>query len=52
MSSSPGGPMTELEAGAAQVHELYQAYLTAGFSEQQAMRLVVAIVTAGMRGGG
>jgi hypothetical protein len=44
-------PLTELAAAAAQQHELYTAYVEAGFTEPQAMQLLIAIVTAGVGGG-
>lgn len=49
MSDAPQDPITDLAAGAAQVHELYLAYVNAGFTEMQALHLVVAILTAGFR---
>lgn len=39
--------MTELAQAAAQLHELFTAYLEAGFTEQQALYLVGKISTAG-----
>jgi hypothetical protein len=47
---TPESPITELAAGAAQVHELYTAYVDAGFTESQALRLVISILTAGAGG--
>ncbi|MEU0818941.1 hypothetical protein [Streptomyces mirabilis] len=44
-------PLTELAALAVQNHELYTAYVAAGFTEPQAMQLLIAIVTAGIGGG-
>lgn len=44
-------PITELAALAAQHHELYQAWTAAGFTEQQALELLKALVTAGVTGG-
>jgi hypothetical protein len=45
----PQDPMTDLAASATQLHELYQAYVDAGFNEQQAMRLVCEILRNGMQ---
>lgn len=51
MPDSPQDPITDLAAGAAQLHELYVSYLNAGFTEHQALRLIIGILTAGMTGG-
>jgi hypothetical protein len=37
MPEDPFGPLQE---GAVQLHELFRSYVDAGFSEEQAMRLV------------
>lgn len=50
MSDTPQDPITDLAAGAAQLHELYESYVLAGFTEPQAMQMVIAILTAGLRG--
>jgi hypothetical protein len=47
----PQSPITELAAGAAQLHELFTAQVQAGFTETQAMQIILAIVTAGIGGG-
>lgn len=39
----PDSPMTALAEGAAQIHEMYAAYMDAGFPEQRAFELVTAI---------
>ena len=44
-------PLTELAAAAAQLHELYTAYLQAGFSEAQAFELVRSMAAAGIKQG-
>ncbi|MCX5144632.1 hypothetical protein [Streptomyces sp. NBC_00338] len=46
----PSDPMTVLAAAAAQVHELYQSYVDAGFTEQQALELTKAVLIAGVGG--
>lgn len=38
--------ITELAAGAAQLHEVYLAYINAGFTEMQAFELTKAILVA------
>jgi hypothetical protein len=40
----PVDPLTELAKAAAQLHELFRAYVDAGFSEQQALYLVGKIM--------
>ncbi|MEV0608109.1 hypothetical protein AB0I61_17260 [Polymorphospora rubra] len=47
-SAGPVSPITEMAAGAAATHELYLAYVEAGFTAQQAMQLMCAIVSAGI----
>lgn len=42
--SMPSDPITDLAAGAVQIHELYESFVTAGFSEAQAMQLVCTII--------
>lgn len=51
MSNSPQDPLTELAAGAVQLHELFLAQVEAGFTEPQAMQIVIAVLTAGVGGG-
>ena len=46
MSEQPPEPMTQLAEGAAQLHELLTAYVTAGFTRSEAMEIVIAIITA------
>lgn len=48
----PSSPITELAAGAAQTHELFLAYVGAGFSEAQAMQLVCTMLSASCRPAG
>lgn len=45
----PESALTELAAAAAQLHELYTSYLDAGFTAEQALQLVIAIMTAGIK---
>lgn len=48
----PLDPVTELAAGAAQLHELYEEYVRAGFTAAQAMQIVCTILRATLAGGG
>lgn len=41
----PVDPVTDLAATAAQLHEAYEEFLAAGFSEAQAMQMVCAMLT-------
>lgn len=47
----PADPVTELAAGAAQLHELYEEYLRAGFTAAQAMQIVCTVLRATLVGG-
>lgn len=47
----PEDPITQLAAAAVQLHELYNSYIAAGFTDQQAFDLVKAILTASVGGG-
>lgn len=40
----PDSPMTALAEGAAQIHEMYAAYMDAGFPEERAFDLVRTIM--------
>jgi hypothetical protein len=46
----PHDPLTNLAAAAAQLHEAYEAFIDAGFTESQAMQMVCAIVAASQGG--
>lgn len=46
----PDDPLTVLMEGAAQTHELFRAYVDAGFTEQQALYLVGQMMRAAMGG--
>lgn len=50
MPETPQDPLTELAAGAVQLHELFLAQVEAGFTEQQAMQIVIAVLTVGVGG--
>jgi hypothetical protein len=47
----PADPISDLAAGAAQLHEAYESFIAAGFTEQQAMQMVCAILINGQDGG-
>lgn len=49
MSVHPNDPITALAAAAASTHEMFRAYLEAGFSESQALYLTAACITASIR---
>ncbi|WP_432010159.1 hypothetical protein [Streptomyces cucumeris] len=40
--------MTELAALAHQHHEMYTAYVDAGFAPDQALRILISVITAGL----
>lgn len=44
----PSDPMTQLGTNAAQIHELYLAFVGAGFTDGQSITLVSAILSAGI----
>ena len=54
MHRSPGGaswnalaedPISPLVAGAASMHEIFLAYIAAGFTRDEALRIVIAFLT-------
>jgi hypothetical protein len=49
---TPADPITDLALGAAATHELFLSYLAAGFSEEQAIRLIAAMAAEYRRNGG
>jgi len=46
MAELPTDPITELAATAIQMHELYESYLQAGFTTDQAFAVVLTIIGA------
>jgi hypothetical protein len=46
----PEDPITELATAAVSLHELFSAYVGAGFNENQALYLVGQLVAAAGRG--
>lgn len=47
--TEPLDPMTQLQQAATQVHELFLAYVAAGFTEPQALQLVCSTIAAYVR---
>ena len=47
LASARREPSAELKALAANLHEVFRAYVDAGFTEPQAMQLVIAMATHG-----
>lgn len=41
---SPADPMSSMEEGAVQLHELYSSYRSAGFDRDQAMELISKVL--------
>ncbi len=39
-------PISMLDAAAISTHELFRSYVSAGFTEQQALQLIVGMLTA------
>jgi hypothetical protein len=48
-AGEPADPMTSLAEGAIQTHELFMAYVNAGFTRSEALRIVIGIVAAHVR---
>jgi hypothetical protein len=45
----PRDPFSKLAESAAELHEMFRACTEAGFTSEQALRIVIAIVTARIR---
>jgi len=43
-------PFTSFEEGAAQLHEMLVSYVKAGFTREEGMRMIIAILTAAIGG--
>lgn len=43
--TTPQDPMTILATGAAAQHEIFMAYVTAGFTRQEALSIIIAMIT-------
>jgi hypothetical protein len=48
--NTPGDPMTQLAAGVAQQHEMFTAYVEAGFTRPEALKIMIAIIVAHVTG--
>jgi hypothetical protein len=48
MADTPEEPMTMLSQGSATLHELFLSYQEAGFTEDQAMRLIISVLHRAM----
>lgn len=46
----PADPITELAELAAQLHEMFMAFQAAGFTENQALEVVIALAVHGIGG--
>lgn len=44
---NPNIPITEMQAVAVQMHEMFTAYVDAGFTEEQAMRILLRFIANG-----
>ncbi len=47
----PDSPMSALAQGAAATHEMFRAYVDAGFTEAQALEITIAILVQSLGGG-
>lgn len=47
--SQPGDPLTVLAGGMAQMHEMYQSMIDAGFHRDEAMELLKELMRTGMQ---
>jgi hypothetical protein len=45
-AGGPADPFSALAEGAAQLHELFMAYVNAEFTRGEALQIVIAMVTA------
>lgn len=48
MSDADDDPFTPMAAAASQMHEMFLAYVEAGFTRDEALRLIIGIITAGI----
>jgi hypothetical protein len=49
--SLPPDPISVLAAAASQLHELFRAYVASGFTEAQALQIVISVLTVSLGGG-
>lgn len=50
--SEPTDPMSDVEQGAVATHTMFEAYLAAGFTRDEALHLVTAVTVEGIRQAG
>lgn len=48
-ANAPADPIGALAEAAAGLHEMFTAYVDAGFSRGEALQIVIAVVTANIR---
>jgi hypothetical protein len=48
----PGDPLSALAAAAAQMHELFLAWVGAGFTRAEALQMIIAVLTKAQPPGG
>lgn len=49
MSNQDGGFITPMGEGTSSTHELYLSYVEAGFTQDQAMQIILVITAEGVR---
>lgn len=49
--SVPEDPITQLQAGVAQQHEMFMAYVEAGFTRNEALRILISVIISMMTSG-
>lgn len=49
MPNAPEDPMTALSASSTEIHEMFQSYVMVGFTETQAMQIILQILDTTMR---
>ena len=43
---TPEDPITQLQTGVAQQHEMFMAYVQAGFTRPEALKIIISIIVA------
>jgi hypothetical protein len=49
VDAGPEDPISSLTEGAVHAHELFMAYVNAGFTRPEALQLIAAIISASVR---
>lgn len=44
--STPEDPLTQLQTGVAQQHEMFMAYVHAGFTRPEALKIIISFIVA------